>query len=123
MFNWLKYLFVNKPKPVTKKNKPSAPTACGEIKVDSRTYPLINATAKGFMAGDADVNLAKNQNLAISVTVDDAYGKFTFNTRCTIVNIDDNRRFAGAFFLLTPEVEQVLMQYTKNRAAPRAKRH
>jgi len=51
------------------------------------------------------------------VVVDDTFGKFTFNTRCTIVNIDSSRRFAGAFSILPPEVEQVLIKYARNRAA------
>ncbi len=119
MFDWLKDLFDHKKKSAPK--KPSGPTACGQIKVDSRDYPLINITPKAFVAGDADDNLIKDQNLSISVVVDDSCGKFTFNCRCTIVRIDSNRRFAGAFALLPPEVEQVLNQYTKNRAAQEAR--
>jgi hypothetical protein len=119
MFEWLTELGRKKKKKDIKK-KSSAPSSNCHVKVDSRTYPLINLTPKAFMAGEADANLAKNQNLAISVVVDDAFGKFTFDSRCTIVNIDSSGRFAGAFSILPLEVEQVLIRYQKNRTAQAA---
>ena len=120
MFEWLKDLFESKKKPVPK--KASTPQPCGHVKIDSRTHPLINISTKAFIAGEADDNLIKDQMVALSVTIDDSHGKFSFSTRCIIVNIDSNRRFTCAFSLLPPEIEQALNQYAKNRAAYDAKR-
>ncbi len=114
MLEWLKITTTDK-KAKTAKAGPPPPSS--HIKVDSRTYPLVKLTAKAFIAGEADENLIKDQSLAISVVVDDRFGKFTFNARCTVVTIDANRRFTGAFALLPPEVEQVLIKYAKNQGA------
>ncbi len=115
MLDWLKDIVSDKKAP--KKPKPGATPPPSHIKVDSRIYPLVNLTAKGFVAGEADANLIKDMNLAITVAVDDKFGKFTFNTRCTVAGIDAKHHFTGAFSLLPPEVEQVLSKYAKNRSS------
>lgn len=116
MFEWLKEIVSDK-KPKSGRAKSGTPPPTSYVKIDSRTHPLLKLTAKAFVAGEADINLIKDQNLSISVVVDDRSGKFTFNARCTVVDIDGQKRFTGAFALLPPDVEQVLIKYARNRAA------
>jgi len=118
MFEWLKEIVYEK------KKKPAGKAAVSgsQILVDSRSYPLVNLSAKGFMAGGFDPSLAVGQNAQISVVVNDSWGKFTFTARCTITAADANGRFGGSFLILPPEIEQVLGKYAKNKSAkPAAK--
>ena len=115
MLEWLKEIVSDKKKPAKGKVAPATPSC--HVKVDSRTYPLLNLNAKAFAAGEADANLIKDQNLTVTVVVDDRFGKFSFGARCTVVGIDANHRFTGAFALLPPEVEQVLSKYARNKSS------
>jgi len=112
MFEWLKEI-VHEKKPATPKK--GAPVPDSHIKVDSRCYPLVNLNAKGFMAGDFDASLAVGQNAAITVVVNDRWGKFSFNARCSITAADPKGRFGGSFAILPPDVEQALIKYAKNK--------
>jgi len=116
MFDWLKDIVYEK------KKKPAATSAKAKvsgshIQVDSRSYPLVNLSPKGFMAGDFDPSLAVGQNAQIAIVVDDAWGKFSFTARCTITAADAQGRFGGSFSILPPEIEQVLGKYAKNKSA------
>ena len=94
--------------------KPKAESAV--IQIDSRSYPLVTLTAKGFVAGDYDNTVAEGQMASITVKVDDRCGKFSFNARVTITSVNGNR-FGGSFSILPPEVEQALSTYAKNKKA------
>lgn len=114
MLDWLKVLVSDKQKAPTKK---AAPADDSHIKIDSRTYPLVKLTKQGFLAGEFDQSLAVGQGVSLSVVVNDRWGKFNFNARCTIAATDDKRQFSGSFAILAPEIEQVLVKYAKNRSA------
>ena len=119
MFEWLKEIVYEKKKPVAKTGK--AVNSGSHILVDSRSYPLVNLSPKGFMGGDFDSSMAVGQNAQISIVVNDTWGKFTFSARCTITAADANGRFGGSFLILPPEIEQVLGKYAKNKSAKPAK--
>jgi hypothetical protein len=113
MFEWLKVLTSGK---ADAKRKTVGNGS--HLLIDSRRYPLVGLTARGFVAGRFDTTVAAGQNASITVVVADRWGNFTFNTRCTITTIDAAQaQFAGSFSLLAPEVEQALIQYGRNRAA------
>ena len=111
MFDFLKVLIHDKKAPA----RPKADTAV--IQIDSRTYPLVTLTAKGFVAGEYDNTVAEGQMAAITVKVDDRCGKFSFNARVTITSVNANKQFGASFGILPPEVEQALATYAKNKKA------
>ncbi|MEI8396247.1 MAG: hypothetical protein WCF85_16050 [Rhodospirillaceae bacterium] len=111
MFDWLKDIVFDK------KAAPKAPADHCIVKIDSRSYPLVSLTHKGFVAGNNDTNQMVGQNLGVTISVGDKWGKFSFNTRCSVTKIDPNGRFAATFAILPPDVEKVLAQYAKMRGA------
>ena len=114
MFDWLKVLI---PGAKSGKKGKQSPNEGSHIKIDSRSYPLVTLSRKGFVAANFDDNIAVGQNAAISVEANDRWGKFSFATRCTITAVDSTKRFSGSFGILLPEIEQVLTHYAKNRGA------
>lgn len=112
MLEWLKDIVYEKRKPAPKKAQ-AVPDS--HIKVDSRVYPLVSLTNKGFTAGEFDTSMAVGQNASITVVVNDRWGKFSFNARCTITAGEPNGRFGGAFAILPPEVDQVIAKYARNK--------
>ncbi len=111
MFDFLKILIHDK------KAAPKAKVDSANVLIDSRSYPLVTLTPKGFVAGNHDASIAQGQLASITVAVDDRCGKFSFNTRVTITSVNANRQFAGSFSILAPEIEKMLGTYAKNRKA------
>jgi hypothetical protein len=113
MFDWLKDIVSDRSakKPVARK-----PLANNTVKIDSRQYPLVSIGPKTLVGGEMDENLIAGQRLALTVSVDDACGKFSFDAKATIVSADANRRFTCEWGLLPPEFERVLIQYSRNKA-------
>lgn len=86
------------------------------IAFDGKSFPLAVITTKGFVTSSFDGSLISGQNARIAVTVDDAYGRFSFTTNVTISEAD-NKRCVGAWMVLQPELEAVIRKYGQNRKA------
>ncbi|BAI71703.1 hypothetical protein AZL_010650 [Azospirillum sp. B510] len=84
------------------------------IQCDGKSFPIVSLTAKGFVARGFDGSLVVGQNAKVSVRVDDADGKFTFNATVSVVEIKGDT--VGAIWSILPtDVDAVIRQYAQRR--------
>lgn len=101
------------------KKKTLAPVAAGSvIKIDSRSFPLLDMNKKGFVAGNHQHAVVVGQLVSLSVVVEEAWGKFSFSTKAEIQNLAPDGKFSGGWStVLLPEADNAIQVYMKNRKA------
>ena len=82
LFDFLKVTVADK-----KTAKPAGRMPVSVVQCDGKSFPILSLTPKGFVARGFDGSLVVGQNAKVSVRVDDAAGKFTFNATVSVVEI------------------------------------
>jgi len=116
LFDFLKTSVKDKNKKPAGKPGARKPAGGASIAFDGKSFPLAAITAKGFATSSFDGSLISGQNARITVTVDDAYGRFSFTSNVTISEAD-NAKCVGAWMMITPELEAVIRKYGQNKKA------
>ncbi|WP_244434237.1 hypothetical protein [Azospirillum sp. B506] len=100
--------------------KPAGRMPISVIQCDGKSFPIVSLTPKGFVARGFDGSLIVGQNAKVSVRVDDAAGKFTFNATVSVVEIKGDT-FGATWSILPTEVDAVIRQYGQQRKKQDAK--
>ncbi|CAK0763844.1 PilZ domain-containing protein [uncultured Gammaproteobacteria bacterium] len=111
MFDFLKVV-TKDPKKATPK-----PVAVGSVlRIDSRTFPLLDLTKKGFVANNHEQRVAVKQLVVLAVAVEEPWGKFVFTTKAEIQAVTPDGKFSGLWAaVLPPEVDDAITVYIKNK--------
>lgn len=117
LFDFLKTTVVDpKKKPASRAGGGGGKGAGSFVSFDGKSFPLAAITPKGFVTAGFDGSLIAGQNARLSVSVDDAYGRFSFTANVAISEAD-GRKCVGAWMMLPPELEAAIRQYSQKKKA------
>jgi hypothetical protein len=109
MFDFLKTT-VKKETP--KKAAPKA--ADNRVQIDSKSFPLGAVTPSGFVVTGFDGSLIKGQNARVSISVNDQFAKFAFDSTVVVADVAGDKMTAQ-FGMLPPEIEDLIRKYAALR--------
>jgi hypothetical protein len=87
----------------------SVPPEC-TIKVGSQSYPLLNWSVLGFIAGPYSGSLVPKQRFKLSIKVRQDHFDIDFDSEATVVRIDATG-IAARFVFLPPEKKRQIETY------------
>jgi hypothetical protein len=104
--------------PTEKDGRRAAPRleALGSVRVDSKTYPLVNWSASGLLISGHKDHLARGQVCNISVSVEDEVKRIEFNCKAGVVRLQ-GEKLAMNFQHLNKVHKTTIMEYFHRRAA------
>ncbi len=100
-------------KPLTKPNKGKS---VGTAQFDSKSYPLLSISIKGFVITEFDDSLIAGQNARTTITVDDQFGRFSFTTNIGVDAVEGDK-CACTWVMLGPDEGAAIRKYVQNKKA------
>ncbi|MCR9174616.1 MAG: hypothetical protein NXI19_01285 [Alphaproteobacteria bacterium] len=90
--------------------------AIGSVRIDSKTYPLVNWSASGLLISGHSDHLAKGQVCSITVSVEDDGKRIEFGCKAIVVRLQGDR-LAMNFQLLNKVHKMTVLEYFQRHGA------
>lgn len=102
--------------PVEKRRAVRHETSAGTVRVDSRSYPLVNWSATGVLIGAHGDHLAKGQRFKMQVDVSDSEEAISFSCEAVVVRKQGDK-LAAQFVLIDKNIKARIHRYFGRRAS------
>lgn len=101
--------------PQPDKRRAQRESASGSVRIDSRTYPIVNWSATGVLIGGHRDHLAKGQRFRMNVAVDDGQEPIEFSAEGVVVRVQGDK-LAAQFFQIEKHKKAQIHRYFARRA-------